>query len=174
MVDKIESLKALLVNTATGALFFEVSASYVRQWGEAGCPKHSRGVWNLYDVKKWYNENIDSRISEEEDDLTSLKKKLLMEKIRVEAVKADTLEEKTLPRSEIGEQWSWRSSIYRDGVLAIAKRVPALLVGKSQLEMRSILKKEGSTVLAAVFKDHKYCPLEDLPEEYANIHKDKN
>ena len=86
-------------------------------------------------------------------------------------MRADEAEEKFLPLEELDEEWGCRAGIYRAGLLSYSSRLPPLLIGKKQLEMREILHKESCLLLAALSKDHQYCPASALPTEYTNLHK---
>lgn len=170
--QKLQKVDSLIVTSPLCAQFFNISQQYLRKWKKNGCPNLGHGMWNLYDVFGWWQEHIMATAAEESDkDLSEIKKDYWEAKTRVERVKAETLEEKYLPKEELGEEWSWRAGVFRSGLLAFSSRVPPLLEGKKQLQMRDILHDEACLVLAALSKDHKFCPADALPKDYANLRK---
>jgi hypothetical protein len=162
----------LTVSSAACSGLFGIQQATLRAWKAKGCPSVGHNRWDLRQVLEWWMANIMASKTEEADkDLTEIKKEYWEARTRSEVVKAATLEEKYLPFEELDEEWGWRAGIYRAGLLAYSSRLPPLLVGKKQLQMREILHKESCLLLAALSKDHQYCPRNALPKEYTALNK---
>ena len=112
-----------------------------------------------------------SKSEDADTDLSDIKKSYWAAKTRVEEVKASTLEEKYLPFEELDEEWGYRAGVYRAGLLAFSSRLPPLLEGKKQLEMREVLHDEACLLLASLSRDHQYCPRDALPKGYTELAK---
>ncbi|WP_195940946.1 hypothetical protein [Romboutsia sp. 1001713B170131_170501_G6] len=48
-----EEGEKLIVNTEALCALLSVTRMTVKRWADEGCPKHSRGWWDLADVLKW-------------------------------------------------------------------------------------------------------------------------
>ena len=114
---------------------------------------------------------VSSKAEDGDKGLKEIKKEYWSHRSRREKVKADEAEKAVLPLEELHEEWAWRAGVYRAGLLQLSSRLPPLLVGKKQLAMREILHKESCLLLAALSKDHKYCPRDALPKEYTELVK---
>jgi hypothetical protein len=170
--NAVNDLSKLLTTTGVCATFFGIANSTLRTWKAKGCPSAGHGLWSLYAVFEWWQNNIMASKSEDADtDLSDIKKSYWAAKTRVEEVKAATLEEKYLPLEELDEEWGWRAGVYRAGLLAFSSRLPPLLLGKKQLEMREVLHSEACLLLASLSRDHQYCPRNALPKEYTALNK---
>ena len=170
--EAVQSLVNLVVTTPVTASFFGITPSTLRNWKAKGCPSTGHGLWNLFQVFVWWQENIMSSKGEDKNTkLGDIKTAYWGARARVERVKADVLEEKYLPKEELATEWQYRAALYRAGLLAYSSRLPALLIGKDQLEMRGVLLKESSLLLASLSEDQKYCPKKDLPAAYTRLDK---
>ena len=168
--DKIKNLKSLVVTTSLCAAFFGISDRQIRNWKASGCPVIGYGAWPLYDVFKWWQENIMENKSEEKNErLDKAKLEYWEGRGRVQIAKANAIEEKYLPIDEIDDAWVSQALIYKAGLLALSHRLPAVLEGKNQLEMKKAINKEAISILTVLSRDKKYCSDKTLPKDYLNI-----
>ena len=92
-------------------------------------------------------------------------------KERAKMAKIERLEKEKelIPKEDITPEWTWRAGVYRNGLLAMSRRLPPLLEGKRQVEMIGPIKREACLLLASLFADSKYCPRSEIPKEYLQI-----
>ena len=175
--EKIENVSGIVVSTPACASFFDISERGLRKWKSKGCPAQGHGLWNLQDVFRWWQENImESKTEEKDPEIAGVKFDYWSARARQENVKADAAEGRYIAKADLKVEWLKRSSLYRSGMLAMSSRLPPLLLGKSEVEMRSVLHSEACLILSALSQDHEFCPADSLPDEYLElriIKKDK-
>ncbi|MFC1827323.1 hypothetical protein ACFLZQ_05290 [Thermodesulfobacteriota bacterium] len=160
----------LTVSSAACSALFGIQQATLRSWKSKGCPAAGHNQWFLPNVIEWWQNNLlESKQEDFDNSLAEIKRNYWSHRARREKVKADEAEEQVLPISELVEEWCCRAGVYRAGLLSYSSRLPPLLVGKKQLEMRQILHDESCLLLAALSKDHQYCPASALPEEYTDL-----
>ncbi|MFC1827760.1 hypothetical protein ACFLZQ_07525 [Thermodesulfobacteriota bacterium] len=164
--------RELTVSSAACSGLFSIKQATLRSWKAKGCPSAGHNQWFLPNVIEWWQNNLlESKQEDFDNSLAEIKRNYWRHRSRREKVKADEAEEQVLPLSELGEEWCCRAGVYRAGLLSFSSRLPPLLIGKKQLQMREILHKESCLLLAALSKDHQYCPRNALPKEYTALNK---
>lgn len=145
----------LLISSSDLAHIFAINVNTLTKWRRIGAPQAERGKWDLSEFLPWWLENIYAA-SGEDADIGEIKKGYWRAKTRVEEVKAATLEEKYIPKEDVGDVLSYQSSVFRQTLLAFSSRLSIILVGKNEKEIREILFDEAWTVLATISKNIKY------------------
>ena len=164
--------RELTVSSAACSELFGIQPATLKSWKLKGCPSAGHNQWDLRQVLEWWQKNLlESKQEDVDDTLAEIKREYWGHRSRREKVKADEAENSVLPFEELDEEWGLRAGIYRAGLLSFSSRLPPLLIGKAQLDMRQILHDESCLLLAALSKDHRYCPESALPKEYTNLHK---
>lgn len=157
----------LLAKTNVAAHIFGTTRTNLYKWRDLGAPGIGHGKVDVVQFLPWWLENINSSSTEDEDKtLSGAKLQYWQAKAEKEEVLTSVLKEKYVAKEEIGKQWSYRAGVYKSHLLAFASRVPPLLEGKSQLEMREIMTVEAIDTLSAVTKNEKYCPKDALSKDF--------
>ncbi len=117
------------------------------------------GQWNLNIALEWWLNNIYS--GDSKGDTPSITK----EKLRYAVANADKMEIQVAtlrgdlkPKDEIHEEWAARAAVIVNGLTMYEGRLPPLLEGKTQGEMRAIIKKENYRLRDWYCKQGEYTP----------------
>ena len=136
----------IIVSTHQLESLLDVERSTFTRWKKIGfdIAYISHGKYNLNKALKWWLENIQTPIDDESPTLQN-------ERQRYEKARADKMEiqVKVLkgdlkPKDEIHRQWADRMAVVISGLTMYEGRLPPLLEGKTQGEMRQIIKKENN------------------------------
>jgi len=160
--DMAKSKKAtFIVGTKDVADFFDVTDEAVRLWAKNGCPKDSRGRWNLKEVFVWWWDNIASdRLERGDDDetLKSAKRRYWVAKAQNEEIKADVTRGKLVPVDDVAREWAARVTELTGGLNAMAYRLAPALEGKTKMEILDIIKAEVRELRESYARVGTYCP----------------
>ena len=118
-------------------------------------PKFSRGKYDLKACFNWWQEEINSSGSEEEQ---SNKDRYWAAKADKEEISRDLMKESVVTWEDIDPIWSERAAIYRSGIMALMYRLPPLLDGKDRHAMRGIVDDAGREILRGVLRGGKFTP----------------
>jgi len=154
----------LIVNTDAAADFFNVSIRTVQSWGRIGCPKVGQGKWNLKDVFSWWFKNIaQDRIEAGSDgaEMQAVKLRYWTEKANFEEIRNKKELEELMPKAEIADAWAWRVSEVKHGLMGLAYRLPPLISGKAEREVRDIVKLNVRQLLDNFSRGGKFCHPDD-------------
>lgn len=152
---------SLIVNTQSLTAFFNISRRTLTNWQKAGCPKYKRGQWDLKAVFDWWWENMASERAAQQggdESMNEAKRRYWWEKAKGEQYKNEQLSGNLIPRHQIAKEWSWRVSEVANGLGALADRLPPLLEGKCQAEMRQIIADETWKMRDHFARKGKFCP----------------
>lgn len=150
-----EERSDLTVDVGTVARFFGVTARQVQNWvKQKGCPRLKHGLYDLKAVHTWWFEEILGVDSREIEDakLKYWKWKAEGEKVRVEQAKEDLI-----PIEQIAEAWAWRMAEVTTGLQSLASRLPPLLEGKTQGDMRAVIEAEVWKMRDSYCRSGKFC-----------------
>ncbi len=142
------------------AEIFGKNPKTITRWNQDGMPRNSDGTYNLRNVIQWREEKIADTISpgleteESQKWLTAFRK----ERALIAKIERKKLEEKLIPKGDVLDAWAWRLKEVAKGLQALAMRLPPLLVGKSQSEMRSVVDNEQWRMRDNFSRTGKFCP----------------
>ncbi|MFH0825277.1 MAG: hypothetical protein V2B18_21205 [Pseudomonadota bacterium] len=117
------------------ARFFGVTARSVQLWTAKGCPKLKHGRYDLKFVHEWWIENIAST-GKDTEEIIELRKEHLRWKIAIDRMKAEQTRGELIPLEEISPAWCARMAAVSSGLDQLEYRLPPLLEGLSQNDMR--------------------------------------
>lgn len=158
----------MIAGTNEIADLFGVTTMAVGLWVKKGCPKLGRGQWDVKEVFEWWLANIYQSPGggAEDNDESMLEAKRLYwsakaegERIKVEQTKANLI-----PKKDIANEWAWRMSEVTNGLNALAMRLPPLLEGKTQVEMREVIDKEQWVLRDMYCRTGRFCPAGEVPK----------
>ncbi|MDZ7760837.1 MAG: hypothetical protein U5L00_11345 [Desulfovermiculus sp.] len=133
-------MSKIIVSTNELAAFFDVSRQAVYQWSRAGCPKVSRGKWDLKQVLTWWLETVYAeRTAQDDESLSEIKRRYWSWKSENERMKAQQTETELIPKDQVHKQWASRMAEYKNGCFNLENALPPLLEGKDQPEMRRVI-----------------------------------
>ena len=133
----------LIVGTKDLMAFFGVAQTTTSLWKSNGCPNAGHGKWNLKEVFDWWQDNImSSKVDDKDSTLSAVKLDYWRSKAEWEQIKVDKEKEELIPRKAIATMWATRLSEVSNGLQSLSMRLPPLLEGKSQPEMRTIIDNE--------------------------------
>ena len=151
----------LIVSTQDVCGFFDVSHPTLGTWIKAGCPKVAHGKFDLKAVFDWWWANLASERAAQQggnESLNEAKRIYWWEKAKAEQHKNEQLVENLIPKERISKEWAARVSEVANGMSALENRLPSLLEGKSQAEMRQIIGEEVWSLRDQYAREGKYCP----------------
>jgi hypothetical protein len=126
-------------NTVSGRPIEQIAEPTLSRWKKAGCPKQSRGLYDLKAVFKWFLENIVNGTGEgagcEDEDLRESRALYWQNKARLMEVQALKAQDAVFNRSEIYNQWAARLFVLCSSLENLADRLPPILHGKTPNEM---------------------------------------
>lgn len=121
----------LIVNTETLCELLSVSRVAVKYWSDEGCPKHSRGWWDLGEVLKWKGMvgTSNTKSVSETDDM-SLKEKKLFFEIKYKESQAENMELKNaiskgeyLKREDVIQELNRFFVILKRSLMGLSKKI---------------------------------------------------
>lgn len=142
------------------AAFFGMTSKTICAWVKQGMPKESFGLYNLKKCFDWWCENIDDNKTESDPTITALKAENLRIKNDRERMKRDTEKGLLFPKADISSEWVKRIAEVRQGLLSLPVRLAPLVDGKTQDEIRAIIKEAVYRLLTAYSRDGRFTPPE--------------
>ena len=142
---------------ADTATFFGVSTRTVDRWVLSGFPKKSNGRYNLPECVAWRIDQLTMDAAAGEPASPQLER---FRKLRADLLAIDLKERegKLVPIDNVYQAWGQRYLMFRDSLLSLQDRLPALLVGCPQLEIKKKLDDEARYILNCFTKDGKFTP----------------
>lgn len=162
----------LPVDTATVAHFFDVTVRAVQHWGASGCPKISRGRFDLKKVLEWWLANIYQdklEAGESGDEMRAVKLEYWREKAAGEAIKNKLTLGELIPKEEIIPEWAARVREVANGMQSLAMRLPPLIAGKDQRQVRDIVKLNTRQILENFSRHGRFCYPDELKEKQVRL-----
>lgn len=149
-----------IFNSKKTAEFFDITRRNLSLWVSSGCPKETRGRFDLKKVFKWYLENIIMDKGEEEGDekLIQWKRYYWKAKSQMEHVKLEEILGKLISKDEIKKEWVGRVAVVTSGLESLAERLPLVLEGKKRDEMVEIIKEEIRELRQSYARPSTWCP----------------
>lgn len=151
----------LKVNTASVCEFFDITDRTLRNWKERGCPEIKKGQFDLKAVFEWWWEHIASDKAAREggdESMNEAKRIYWWEKAKGEQYKNEQLAASLIPKDHIAKEWSARVAEVSSGLSALTDRLPPLLEGKAQPDMRQIISDETWRMRDHYARKGKFCP----------------
>lgn len=149
----------MIVNTKELSDFFDVTPRAVNKWSAKGCPKSGRGKWDLKTVHAWWLDNIyASKADDSDESLQEAKRRYWSAKAENEEIKRDESKGLLVKVKDIVLMWSGRVAEIKNGLMALPMRLPPLLEGKPQIEMRQIVEDEVWKLLDNYCRVGRFCP----------------
>ena len=140
---------------------FGVTRKCISDWCAKGMPKVKYGVYDLKAVFSWWQDNINSSEEDRDEDITEAKRQYWMAKAESERLKVGKEKELLFPKSEILEEWTGRCGEMKAGLRSLEVRLPPVLEGRSQPEMRDIIADEVWKLLDTYYREGRFTPRTD-------------
>lgn len=153
----------LLVGTKVVKLFFGVTDQTISNWCRANMPKVAPGVYDLIACFAWWDRTMNS--GDETGTTKKSKERYWCAKADREEIDRDRARDDLIPRVDVGRAWSWRVSEVSAGLKALATRLPPMLEGKTQPDMREIINAEVRQLRESYARAGKYCEEEATCQE---------
>ena len=149
----------LVVSTKELANFFDVSIRAVQKWGQSGCPRIARGRWNLKAVFGWWWSNIAlEKAADCDTSLTEARRLYWHAKADRERLRADTERGELVSKDKIEFQWTLRVAEVKGALYNLLSRLPPILEGKNQEEMRGLIESEVRLICETYSREGELCP----------------
>ncbi len=149
------------VSTADLSEIFKVTKVTIGNWVKIGCPKIKKNLYDANAVILWWAENIyEAKVEREERDegLKGARQRYWKAKAEKEELGVAQTKGEIIPKKTLADIWCARISEVRQGLLSLPDRLPPVLVGKTQLEIREIIHKEVVSLLEMYSREGKYTP----------------
>lgn len=155
-----------IVNQAMAGMFFGVSERAIGKWLKAGCPRIAKGKYDLKDMFNWWQDNMmATKVEEADATLAIAKLEYWQGKAVNETLKANKERSRLISKEAVAAGWSARLSEVANGLQSFSMRLPPLLEGKNQSEMRRIIDDEQWKLRDNFYRNGRFCmPDEDKPE----------
>lgn len=140
---------------------FRINKQELSRWHQKGCPKIERGRWNLKKVIAWWVLNVyEVRLEREgiDESLKTARQKYWKAKAEKEEINVSIIKGELIPKEKLSEVWGSRIIEVRQGLLNLADRLPPVLEGKSQREIKSVVRQEMKRLLDIYSRDGEYTP----------------
>jgi phage terminase Nu1 subunit (DNA packaging protein) len=140
---------------------FKISKQELSRWHQKGCPKLSRGVFSFPLVVEWWALNIyEARLEREgiDESLKTARQKYWKAKAEKEEINVSLTKGELIPKKKLAEIWGARVVEVKQGLLNLADRLPPVLEGKSQQEIKSAVRQEMKRLLNMYSRDGEYTP----------------
>jgi len=163
-----EQFGSLEVSVSFLARLFGKTERTVTDWcNKRGCPKLGHGRFDLRAVLDWWLENIYESTAEASDEsIQDVKRRYWAAKAEREEIRVAQEKGKLIQEDEVSHQWALRMGEVANGLEMFVYRLPPLLEGRNQAEMRAILDDAQWKLRDHYCRAGKFCP---PPEE----HKDQ-
>ncbi len=128
----------VLVGTGTLCHYYGITPAALDKWRKGGCPRHSRGWYNLREVREWKDGGTttdpvktgDLRTAKMAVDLQYRKTKSEREKLLLEILRGEYFS-----KDEAVTEWTTRALELKISLLDWSKTLPIELVGKNADEI---------------------------------------
>ncbi|MFZ2958008.1 MAG: hypothetical protein WA705_14065 [Candidatus Ozemobacteraceae bacterium] len=147
---------SIFVTNAQLVRLYGVVRSTICDWVTAGMPKTARGRYDLYAVHSWWIENINADPADAGTD--DARGRYWNAKAESEEIKTLQLKESLISRSEVIQEWTWRCSDLRTGLLSWASRLPPALEGKGAIELMLVLRGAVDDLLDSFCRNGRFTP----------------
>jgi phage terminase Nu1 subunit (DNA packaging protein) len=141
-------VSGMKLTTSQLAMVFDVSVATIGTWKTNGCPNDGHNQWDLKDVVYWWAENIYEKQNDimpgadMDSDIMEAKRKYIVAKAEAESIKVELLRGSVIKIDDIVKAGAWRVAELSNSLSALSLRLPSLLIGKTEIEMRSIISDE--------------------------------
>jgi phage terminase Nu1 subunit (DNA packaging protein) len=126
-----------------------------------GCPKIRKAQWDLAAIIAWWAENIyEPKIEagEKDESLKNARQKYWAAKAEKEEINVSQLKGELIPKKTLSDLWGSRVVEVKQGLLNLSDRLPPVLEGKTQPEIREVVHKEIIQLLEMYSRNGKYTP----------------
>lgn len=149
----------VLFSTGTLCHYYGITPAALDKWKKGGCPRHSRGWYNIREVREWKDGGAttdpvktgDLRTAKMAVDLQYRKTKSEREKLLLEILRGEYFS-----KEEAVEEWSTRALELKISLLNWSKTLPINLVGKSIEEMEKELYDRACEILGEFCRNGEY------------------
>lgn len=140
----------LIVGTGTLCHYYGITPPALQKWVNAGCPRHSRGWFNLREVRQWRDGGTTADVAKTGDlrtakmavDLQYRKTKSEREKLLLEILRGEYYS-----KEEAVEEWATRALELKVALFDWVKTLPMELAGKDLDEMERVLSDRVTEIL---------------------------
>jgi len=141
------------VSTKECARFFDISRQGLAEWHLQGCPKDSRGKWNLKQVYDWLIDHKSQNQSIEDA-------RLRWHTARAEKMETEVKKEREelISHDEVVSEWVARVVELKRGLQSWSSRLPMMLEGRNKAEMKKLIRAEVWDLLDQYSRKGKYTP----------------
>ena len=169
----IRSGEALRVDVRTVAAFFGVTAMCLTKWVQIGMPKVSKGVYDLAAVFRWWQINIaDQKTSSKDERQARLR--YWTAHADIEETTRDQVRGAVVRAEDVGRSWGHRVSEVCGSLTALETRLPPILEGKNQDEMRELIAAEIRTIRVNHAREGEHCNTKDVKCRKPTANKNRN
>lgn len=163
----IRDAPRLLVGPRVLCRLFGVTDKTLCMWSRGNMPHVSRGVYDLYACFSWWDRTMNS--GQETGTTKKSKERYWCAKADREEIDRDRARDELIPRAEVGQAWAWRVAEVAAGLAALATRLPPMLEGKTQPDMREIIGAEVRQLRESYARAGKHCeevaPCDEKPRK---------
>ena len=155
---------AMHMDTTNVATLFGTTPKNLIDWEKrAGQERKSfkvqHGIYNLQKLLAWWLENI-YESKQETAKAKNSRERYWDAKAEEAEINVQKIKEILFPRAEISGEWCKRLAEIRQGLLSLPVKLPALLDGKPQDEMRPVIKEAVTRLLSSYSRTGKFTPEE--------------
>ena len=154
-------MKQIILTEDEVAELFQVSGRQIRHYVNAGCPRHGTASYELLPVFRWWFANIGEEkaaSSGANQTINEIKKHDWFAKTKSESIKSKQLEGSVVDWETIENEWAQRVVAVTTGLELFTDRLPPLLEGHNQIEMRDVIAKEVRYLRQSYARTGKYTP----------------
>jgi len=158
----------ILVSTQEACDFFDITRKTLAEWAKNGCPKESRGKWDLKKVFGWWWENIASERAAKmggDESLNEAKRQYWWSKAEEGQIKVSQAREDLIPKDTVYKQWAQRMAEYKNGCYGLVNALPPLLEGEDQAGMRKAIEGYVWDMFKRVTRYGKFCKQQPKPKK---------
>jgi hypothetical protein len=136
----------LLLPVPLVAAFFDVTTATIGNWQKLGCPKVSKGCYNLKEIFVWWLEHIYKSKHETKGEKET-RERFWAAKADNEELKRDHTKGKLILKDRVDQEFTERAADLRTTFRAYKYRLGPVLEGKSADEIMKILGDENDRIL---------------------------
>jgi hypothetical protein len=161
--DVIRDAVRILVGTKVIKLFFGVTDQTLSNWCRANMPKAAPGVYDLIACFAWWDKTMNS--GGDTGSTAKSKERYWAAKADREEIDRDRSRGDLIERDAVGQAWAWRVAEVAAGLNALATRLPPMLEGKSQPDMRDLIGAEVRQLRESYARAGRHCEEEKPCQE---------
>jgi len=160
-----KSFSLLLTSNETAA-FFEVSLKTLAKWTKNGCPKESRGKYDLKKVHAWWLAHLyDGKMEVEDEGMNAARRKYWWAKARREEIKEKLDSGALMKKEDVYPGWRARVVEVSNGLGALSFRLvglisPFLRDQSDKIAIQEIIDNEQWKMRDNFARAGKFCPPE--------------